>query len=99
MEGGIRRRHDAGNLVPAGRASVVGSARSRPRRDVFQAQSRAERPRDRLGGGLNVLDLQISSMRKKCAQKLVCPSHLVTDRQLYDTNPYNVNRVKPARRL
>ena len=45
---------------------------------------------------VNVLDLQISSMRKNCAQKLVCPSHLVTDRQLYDTNPYNVNRVKPA---
>ena len=45
-------RLDAGNLVPAGRASVIAGARSRPRRDVLQAQSGAERPRYRLGAGL-----------------------------------------------
>ena len=45
-------RLDAGDLVPAGRAPVVGSARSRPRRDVLQAQSRPERPSDSFGGGL-----------------------------------------------
>ena len=99
MEGGIRRRHDAGNLVPAGRASVVGSARSRPRRDALQAERRAERPRDSFGGGLvGAATRECQEVRRMAAAATVALARSVAREIMLVTEPVCVAESRASQR-
>ena len=99
MEGGIQRAPRRGRLGPRGARVVVTGARSRPRRDVLQAERRAERPRDSFGGGLvGAATRECQEVRRMAAAATVALARSVAREIMLVTEPVCVAESRASQR-